>query len=440
MRPSLALVATVLGLALTGAACDAPDDEALADTDELGAAACVAAAGPAIPFGSHLQPYASGTIKPSNKTQAQLDAATKSYYDKWKSKYLKKGCGTGRVYVASGMSGKKTVSEAHGYGMVILAYMAGYDSEARTLFDGMYKFFVDHPTASSPDLLAWAQDNNCKNTDGDDSATDGDLDVAYALLLADKQWGSGGAINYKKEAKRVIKAIGKQDVNSTHDWTLLGNWSTSGDPTFYKSTRTSDFMPGHFAAFADATGDGNWDNLVDSTYDIVSYLQSHNAPNTGLLPDFVVNPGTTPKPAPPDFLEGDTDGKYGYNACRDPWRLAVHYLTTGDTRSKASVTKLNSWIKSKTGSTPSKIRAGYGLNGTPTSGSDYETQAFIAPFGVAAMVDSSNQSWLNALWDNITSAGAEGYYEDTIKMQVMIVMSRNWWTPGASANGFTCSQ
>ena len=29
-----------------------------------------------------------------------------------------------------------------------------------------------------------------------ESQTDGDLDIALSLLMADKQWGSGGAVNY----------------------------------------------------------------------------------------------------------------------------------------------------------------------------------------------------------------------------------------------------
>ena len=39
------------------------------------------------------------------------------------------------------------------------------------------------------------------------SATDGDMDIAYSLLLADKQWGSDGEIDYLKQGKKVIDAI-----------------------------------------------------------------------------------------------------------------------------------------------------------------------------------------------------------------------------------------
>ena len=49
------------------------------------------------------------------------------------------------------------------------------------------------------------------------SATDGDLDIAFGLLLADKQWGSAGAINYLAEARKVIAAIKMFEMNQNSD-------------------------------------------------------------------------------------------------------------------------------------------------------------------------------------------------------------------------------
>lgn len=41
------------------------------------------------PFPQHVS-YTSGTIKPNNYTQAQLDQQVKTKYDEWKSRYLVK--------------------------------------------------------------------------------------------------------------------------------------------------------------------------------------------------------------------------------------------------------------------------------------------------------------------------------------------------------------
>lgn len=69
----------------------------------------------------------------------------------------------------------------------------------------MYRYFRAHPSEINPDLMAWQQaDTGTEIIDinGVDSATDGDMDIAYALLLADSQWGSSGEINYLSQAKR----------------------------------------------------------------------------------------------------------------------------------------------------------------------------------------------------------------------------------------------
>ena len=63
----------------------------------------------------------------------------------------------------------------------------------------------------------------CFRIDGPESgsATDGDLDIAFALLLADKQWGSGGA--YLAEAKKVIAAIKEKEMNAMTKLPLLAD-------------------------------------------------------------------------------------------------------------------------------------------------------------------------------------------------------------------------
>jgi endo-1,4-beta-D-glucanase Y len=391
------------------------------------------AAVPRRPFGVHSHAYAAGAIVPDHVDQATLDQAVRDFYDAWKQRYLAQGCGPGRYYVATAVdSSNLTVSEGHGYGMVLAALMAGHDPDARTIFDGMYQYFRDHPTATHPNLMSWYQrKSDCASVKGNDSASDGDLDVAYALLLADKQWGSCGAIDYLAEAKKVIGDVKDGDVDQTTHWVLLGDWVTPDDPGYYASTRTSDFMPNHYRSFWVATGDPAWTTLAGATYDLVEGMQASFAPSTGLLPDFVVDPGGGPAPAPPNFLEGNHDGDYGYNACRTPWRLGTDFLISGAPRARAAAQRLTVWIRSATGGDPSAIRAGYRLDGTPLPGSNYLSMAFVAPLGVGAMVDASNQAWLDAIWDLVvaTPITAEGYYENTLKLLAMVAMSGNWWSP-----------
>jgi hypothetical protein len=397
------------------------------------------------PFGAHPVAYAPGAILPDHVPQSVLDQAVRDFYDDWKSAYLVQTCGPGRYVVATHVAaGNLTVSEGHGYGMILAALMAGHDPDARAIFDGMYAYFREHPTAGHDDLMAWNQKTSCADApNGDSSATDGDLDIAYALLLADKQWGSCGAVDYLGAALEVLADVEGGELDATASYPLLGNWVSPSDPTYYPATRSSDFMPGHFRSFAAATADADWTALADSVYDVIDDVQTTHSPVTGLLPDFIIDPLAlmdppgAPAPAPPLFLEAPTDGSYSYNACRDPWRIASDFVLTGDARAATAAGRITSWFRSATGDDPEAITSGYHLDGTPVAGTDYRSMAFVAPLGVAATTGASHQAWLDDLWDLVagTPVEAEGYYENTLKLLSMIVMSGNWWAPELVTGG-----
>ncbi|MFI5589330.1 glycosyl hydrolase family 8 [Amycolatopsis sp. NPDC051758] len=368
-------------------------------------------------------PYVPGTLRPS-VSQATQDQVLQKYYDFWKKNFLTTKCGSGTYAVLSKDADHSFVAEGEGYGMTISAMMADKDPQARAIVDGILKFVKAHPSVNNKDLHAAEQDANCKSVNGSDSATDGDLEIAYGLLIADKKWGSTGSVNYKAEAVRIINAIKKSEVNNTTKFTLLGDWGN--DAEYKNSSRSSDWMPGHLRAFAKATGDSFWDSVRTRSETAVSQLQSQYAPNTGLLPDFVVNTNSTPKPAPADFLEGPYDGKYSWNACRDPWRLGADAISASGSAAAAQVRKMNTWIKSATGGDPSKIQSGYSLSGTKTESGQHP--CFTAPFAVAAMTDSGSQAWLDKLWTQIASFSpdATDYYGTGITVQVVLILSGNY--------------
>jgi endo-1,4-beta-D-glucanase Y len=383
--------------------------------------------GPGVPFGSHQFAYAAGTLKPSG-SQSALDQAVITQYNAWKANFIRQNCGNGWYEVISPDADHPYVAEGQGYGMVVVATMAGADPNAKTIFDGMVKYMLAHPSVNNADLLAAEQDTACRSVNGSDSATDGDLDVAYGLLLADRQWGSTGTYNYKQLAVRHINAIKASEVNPATNLLRLGDWSTCCDALYY-TTRPSDFMLDHMRAFRAATGDTAWDTIRSAHQSLITNLQTQYAASTGLLPDFVVTTNTTPKPAPGEVLEGPNDGKYYWNSCRTPWRIGADAVTGGSSASQTSARKLNTWIKSKTGGNPNSIADGYSLGGTAIdSGND---ACFVAPFAVAAMTDPGSQAWLDALWSHMvnTSFGSTEYYNASVQLQVMIVASGNYWVP-----------
>ena len=399
------------------------------------------------PFPQHTS-YTQGVIQPNNVSQEQMDNDVRRIYDEWKARYLVQAENQpDQYYVFYNKeqiiepSNAVSCSEGHGYGMLATVLMAGYDDDAKVYFDGLYRFYKAHPCATDPALMGWQQikqDNgDIINTppyddeDGSISATDGDMDIAYALLLADKQWGSDGEINYIEEAKIMINAIMKNDVN-TEKWILkLGSWANDSDPVYGTGTRSSDFMLSHLKAFQAATGDPNWGKVADKTYAIIDSLFREQSPATGLLPDFSFEADGKYVPSGPNYLEVAYDGDYYYNSCRVPWRIPIDYLMSGDSRALTQITALNQWIQASSEQEPSEINAGYRLDGSRIVEEEQNVMVFIAPFAVSAMVDSGNQPWLNALWAHIVSSPTDEctYFDNSVRLLVMITVSGNWWMP-----------
>jgi endo-1,4-beta-D-glucanase Y len=384
---------------------------------------------PQYPFPQHVH-YAPGAIIPDHLSQKKLDKAVQSFYVRWKERYINSNCAKGQYYVWFEKKGnKQCVSEGQGYGMVITVLMAGYDKKAHETYDGLYRYYKAHPSKRDPHLMAWAQNANCKDLDGS-SATDGDMDIAYSLLLANKQWGSAGAINYKQEALALTSSIMKQEINPKTFMPLLSN-SVEYDSRDYFDTRSSDFMPANFKAFSFASRDVRWNKVVVNGYKLFKQIQAKYSPDAGLLPDFILAVNKKPKPARPKYLESPFDGCYSYNACRVPWRLATDYLIYADANSKAMVDRINTWIRGTTNDNPDNISAGYTLGGNDLKNHYFEAMSFIAPFAVAAMVDAKNQPWLNKMWDYIGNFNLDDfdYYDNSIKMLNMIILSGNYWPP-----------
>jgi len=382
------------------------------------------------PFPQHVR-YFGETILPNHVSRQTMDDAVCSFYDDWKEQYIRKGCETGQYYVwfENANVGRQCVSEGQGYGMTIVVLMSGYDPDAQKIYNGLFRYCRSHPTEQSAKLMAWAQSKNCKNVDGS-SATDGDLDIAYSLLLADAQWGSTGQINYLNEARLMIAEIMKREINHQTYSVLLSDAIEKYSKDFF-DMRSSDFMPAHFKSYLDASGDDLWTKVIDNNYRLFESLQKNYSNEAGLFPDFIQHIDKDAAPARPRYLESKNDGLYNYNACRVPWRIGSDYLLNGDPRAKEILEKINRWIRETTENNPDNISAGYSLDGTDLKKRDYEALSFITPFAVAAMVDKKNQSWLNSLWNYIVQFKLESfdYYDNSIKMINMILLSGNYWQP-----------
>lgn len=391
------------------------------------------------PFPQHTL-YTAGSILPSNRTQAQLDADVRAFYDYWKQTYLKTAGTTpdGRTryrvaFSKNSPGSNSTVSEGQGYGMLILPLMAGHDPAARTIFEGLYEFAKAHPSPGDARLMDWKIPRDAGA--GGSSAFDGDADIAHGLLLAHAQWGSGGTVNYATAADTWLAGILAATIGDKSRLPTLGDWASPTSGKQYEP-RSSDLMPGHFRAWARHSGNPVWNTVAANCSAVATAVQTNYSPATGLLPDFMIqaNPVTSVKPAGPNFLEGENDGFFYYNAGRVPWRLGVDALLNAEaTASKAQAIKIAEWMKTKASGNAANIRAGYKLDGSNISGSDYSSTFFVAPMGVAAMLDSANQAWLNSIYAAVRTTH-EDYFEDTVNLLCLIAMSGNYWDPTSIAS------
>jgi len=379
------------------------------------------------PFGSRLDPYAAG-IRPS-QSNATMDTLLTKQYDAWKAANVVRADSVVSGGYAVQFSDRTylTVSEGMGYGMLLTVLFHGHDADAQKLFDGMLSVvrarpaygLVSNGQPSAKYLMDWRVSANGASAGDGWNAMDGDLDIAMALLMADRQWGSAGKWNYLEEGKGTINALRACNMNS--------DGSTRGLPS-PTNNRTSDYMIGHFRAFKAATGDTLWGLAVDKAYQLLDRMQTVYSPSAGLMPDFVMNTNSaSPQPSTGYIGDGNAnEGYYWWNACRNPWRFSSDYLLSGDTRFAQVTGKMIDFFNRSSGGNPTNIGTGYALDGTKLSGGN--SAAYSGPICAGACVDARFQTFLDAMWDWNAKNLTTGYYDSEIQLLSLVVASGNWWT------------
>jgi len=401
---------------------------------------------PQMPFPMRGKFNLQGTMTGPNRTPELLDQDVRNRYNSYKSTFLVNHPGGQYSYIRATGTGNAqnalTISEAHGYGMKIFALMAGHDPEAKAIFDRMNNFRRDHRSRINQRLMAWYVTTVGQVPAQGNSATDGDLDIAYALLLAHTQWGDEA---YLTQARDIIGALRSHCMHPAPnirpklgDWHSY-NWSggTPGtDPDI--ESRSSDWRPSHFRAFARAsvsTADRDfWNNAANAVYTL---LQQSSHSSTGLMPDFVSGNPARAEPSPKVSGEHNMQ-HYSFNACRVPWFLALDYAHYGSAQAKTQADRISTWLRNATNQNPGNnaIKPGYQLNGTALNpNAQWVPLPFAAPFASGMMTNSANQSYLTSLYTIINGTTSPQSYDVAIQLLNMILISGNWWAPGATGGG-----
>ena len=292
------------------------------------------------------------------------DAAAKKVteYSAWKTAFVQE-CTTDKSAVVK--NGGGVYSEGIGYGMLLAA-----NNNDPDLFAKLWKFYSDHLDANG--LMNWSMDAcTAPGNNNANAATDGDLDAAMGLVIANKLWGG-----YASAAQGLIGKIKQFETDScTNGLVVLrpgDNWGGCSDKNNLGKVNPSYFSPGYYRVFAtvDTSNATFWKQLASDSYTLLAQYQT--AMN-GLVPEWGYYDGR---------VESNT---YDYNACRTPWRIAMDYMWFCTLEAKTFLTKISSFVDGKGGVT----KTGYANN-----------SAFIGAFadsGIAigqAKIDSYVKDWM----------------------------------------------
>jgi hypothetical protein len=326
-----------------------------------------------------------------------------------------------------GLEANSTVSEGIGYGMLLAVYM---DDQA--LFDDLWKYeqkWLDGSTGLMNWYINAAGSNIGSNPSGAGPATDADEDMAFALLMADKQWGGKGSLskNYLDFAKAQMSAVWNNEIYN-FIYLRAGPWANDSN------INLSYFAPSYYKVFAkiDQTPTSNWTKVTDTMYTVLNASLNATNGNTtnGLVPAWCDSSGK-----PNGQAYGPTGGasptNYQYDSCRTPFRIGLDWCLTGDTRAQAYVAKTSSFFSGTVGGA-TKIVDGYDLNGTPHA--QYQTEtiqsaAFVGPAGVGAMSSPTYQTFVNDAYRVLVTGRAQiggTYYDDSWMALSLLMMTANF--------------
>ncbi|MEM8875355.1 MAG: glycosyl hydrolase family 8 [Planctomycetota bacterium] len=345
-------------------------------------------------------------------TQAEMDAEIAASYDQWKARNVTSSGANGfrRVkgenFNFGGQSyPNATVSEGIGYGMLLAVY-----NDDQALFDDLWNYAQFHFSVNGEGLMNWLIDQNGVPVQNFNNATDGDLDIAFALVAAEQFWGG-----YRQDALDIIDAILTFNINP--DNSIRGGIVNS--PV---ATNLSYAMPGWFRVFADFSGVDRWNDVTDRFYEILDLSEANQGNNfVGLFP------GDTTQVGVP-YVPGEEF--YGYNACRIPWRIVADYIWYGTDDALQRSADFNTFF---TDVGWQSIRDGYALDGTAFGGwFNSGSAAYVGP-AAASMLTSDNPDLQRQAWDATVAADFQGYYMMELRLMTMMMMAGRWQNPLASA-------
>lgn len=263
-----------------------------------------------------------------------------------------------------------TTSEGQSYTMMRAVWL-----DDRATFDSSWQWAKDN-LQRDDFLMSWkfgplADGSYGIQTDegGNNTASDGDSDIAVALLLAYSRWQED---DYLYDAKAIIGSIWTKQVVMIDGRPVPVANDLERNNRQQVIINPSYISPHAYKLFAQVDKSRDWKALTDNSYELLKragQVELGAARSSGLPPDWMVMDRRTGELRQADVADLKTT--YGFDAIRTPWRLALDYSWFKDERSKDLLKTYS--LLGEQWRDGGKIAAVYNRDGSVSE--DYETPA-----------------------------------------------------------------
>ncbi|MGG6263659.1 glycosyl hydrolase family 8 [Leptolyngbya sp. AN03gr2] len=237
----------------------------------------------------------------------------------------------------------RSISEGQAYGLlraVLVSDRQTFDrilqwSENNLKRKDNNQQLIDH-------LWAWRWGRNSSNqwTILDQNfATDADIDAITALIIAARKWQQSDYLNLATIKLKDLWEHGTLSINQQR-YLLPGSIEVFRKNDALKFN-PSYLAPAAFRLFAQVDTSHQWQSLIDSSYEVLN--QSTDLSKVNLPSDWVLFQPNTGSYAP--IQKNDLVSRYGFDATRVWWRVAIDAEWFGEPRAKAFLKEHLGYLK-----------------------------------------------------------------------------------------------
>jgi endo-1,4-beta-D-glucanase Y len=285
-----------------------------------------------------------------------------------------------------------TVSEGIAYGMIIAVMF-----DDQPLFDAFWQYALCFLNEAG--FMSWYIAPDGSRALGSGGATDSDEDMAWALVMAHRQWGGSGSLgeSYLSHAQRQIERLWQYEVDHERfAGMLLPGDEWRGQNVFNPSY----FAPNEYRVFGEVSGKvSEFSQVVDRGYEIVFRSLNGRSGNreNGLVPAWCNADGVPVEAFPGAMTNYQTD------SARLPFRLGQDFAYHQDARAREYLSKVSGFFA---GIGAEQIGDGYTLGGEPapdprTAQPNPGSAVFVGCAAVGAMHDARHQDFIDAAYARV---------------------------------------